>query len=140
MPKKFYLDTSIWRDYFEDRKDNMKPLGEFAFQFLKNCEKHNCLVLYSEFVVYELRRDYSNEKIVQVFSSFQEFLEIVEISNAQRLESRQLAEQKNDSHESDILHAILARDNNSILITRDFHFEALRDIVEIMVPEEVIFD
>ena len=74
MGEKFYLDTAIWRDYFEDRKDGIRPLGEFAFQFLKNCEKKGCKVLYSELVVYELKRDYSDEKIKMVFSSFQNLL------------------------------------------------------------------
>jgi predicted nucleic acid-binding protein len=138
--QKFYLDTAIWRDYFEDRKDGIRPLGEFAFQFLKNCDKKGCKVLYSGTVVHELKRDYSDEKIKQVFSSFEHFLEIVPISNEQYLEAKKLAKVKIESHESDILHSILARDNKAVLITRDFHFETLRDIVEIKAPEEVTFD
>lgn len=140
MEQKFYLDTAIWRDYFEDRKDGIRPLGEFAFQFLKNCEKKDCKVLYSETVVHELRKDYSDKRIKQVFSSFEHFLEIVPISNEQYLESKKLTRIKTESHESDILHAVLARDNKAVLITRDFHFETLRDIVEIKAPEEVTFD
>jgi len=140
MIRRFYLDTSIWRDYFEDRTDGIKPLGEFAFQFLKNCEKKGCRVLYSVVVVHELRKDYSYERIELVFSSFEHFLEIVPISNEQYLESKKLAKVKTASHESDILHAILARDNKAVLVTRDFHFETLRDIAEIKAPEEVTFD
>jgi len=94
MPRKFYVDTSVWRDYFEDRKD-------------------------------KLRKDYSDEKIKLVFSSFKHFLEIVPISNKQYLESKRLAKVKIESHELDILHAVLARDNKAVLITRDFHFETL---------------
>lgn len=115
-------------------------MGEFAFQFLKSCEKKGCTVFYSEAVVHELKRDYSDEKIKQVFSSFEHFLEIVPISNEQYLESKKLAKVKTESHESDILHAILARDSQAMIITRDFHFESLRDIVEIKAPEEVTFD
>ncbi len=133
------MDTAIWRDYFEDRKDGIRPLGEFAFQFLKNCEKEGCMVLYSETVVHELRRDYSDEKIKQVFSSFEHFLEIVPISNEQYSEAKELTAIKRDSHESDILHSILARDNKAVLVTRDFHFESLQDIVEVKAPEEVTF-
>lgn len=32
---KIYLDTCIYLDYLMDRKDNLRPLGEFAFQLLK---------------------------------------------------------------------------------------------------------
>ncbi len=140
MAKKFYLDTAIWRDYFEDRGDGIRPLGEFAFQFLKNCEKKGCKVLYSGVVVHELKRDYSDERIKQVFSSFERFLEIVPISNDQYLEAKKLSRIKTESHESDILHVILARDNKAVLVTRDFHFDTLRDIVEIRAPEEITFD
>ncbi len=140
MVQRFYLDTAIWRDYFEDRRDSIRPLGEFAFQFLKNCEKKGCIVLYSETVVHELKRDYSDERLKQVFSSFEHFLEIVPISNEQYLQAKKLAKVKTESHESDILHSILARDNKAVLITRDFHFEVLQDIVEIKAPEEVTFD
>jgi predicted nucleic acid-binding protein len=140
MAQRFYLDTAIWRDYFEDSKDGIRPLGEFAFQFLKNCEKNACTVFYSETVVHELKRDYSDEKIKQVFSSFKHFLEIVPISNEQYSEAKELAGIKTESHESDILHSILARDNKAVLVTRDFHFETLQDIVEIRAPEEVTFD
>src|SRR3989344_2372062 len=131
MGEKFYLDTAIWRDYFEDRKDGIRPLGEFAFQFLKNCEKKGCKVLYSELVVYELKRDYSDEKIKMVFSSFQNLLVKVNISHEQHLEAKELTKQKKDSHQSDILHAVLARDNKAVLVARDVHFECLRDLVEI---------
>ena len=140
MAQKFYLDTSIWRDYYENRKDGFRPLGEFAFQFLKNCEKNGCRILYSELVVHELKCDYSDEKINQVFSSFEHFLEFLPISNEQYLEAKKLAKEITASHTSDILHAILARDNNVILVARDKHFEPLRDIVEIQLPEEVTFD
>ena len=140
MLKKFYLDTAIWRDYFEDRGNGIRPLGEFAFQFLKNCDKKGCKVLYSGVVVHELKRDYSDERIKQVFSSFERFLEIVPISNDQYLEAKKLSRIKTESHESDILHVILARDNKAVLVTRDFHFDTLRDIVEIRAPEEITFD
>ncbi len=140
MRKNFYLDTSIWRDYFEDRKDDLRPLGEFAFQFLKNCEKNKWKVLYSELVVYELKKDYSSERIKEVFSSFQDFIIKVKYSDEQILESKILAKQIKESHEADILHAILARDNKAVLVSRDKHFDCLTDIVKIIKPEEIIFD
>ena len=138
-PKRFYLDTAIWRDYFEDRSDGVRPIGEFAFRFLKNCEMRCCMVLYSEVVVHELKRDYSDEKIMQVFSSFSHFIELVPVSAGQYSEAEKLARIKKESHTSDILHAVIARDSKAVLVTRDFHFETLRDIVDIKLPEEVIF-
>lgn len=30
--KKFYVDTSVWRDYFEDRSDGIRPFGGVRIQ------------------------------------------------------------------------------------------------------------
>ena len=140
MKRRFYLDTAIWRDYFEDRRDSLRPLGEFAFRFLKDCEKHDCEVLYSHLVVYELHSHYSPERVKQVFSSFSHYLKEVSISPDELSEARTLNRELKDTHTSDIVHAILARDNCAVLITRDRHFEALSDIVQVLTPEEVTFD
>ncbi|MFH1256970.1 MAG: PIN domain-containing protein [Candidatus Diapherotrites archaeon] len=140
MAKKFYLDTAIWRDYFEGRSDGLRPLGEFAFRFLKNCEMFGCRALYSELVVFELRKEYSAERIKDAFSFFSAFLECVSIYPKQYREAKLIAAKRRETHESDALHAILARDNNAVLVTRDRHFECLNDLIGVLAPEEVIFD
>ncbi len=137
--KRFYLDTSIWRDYFEDRSDGLKPLGEFAFQFLKNCEKYGYRVLYSDLVVQELRSDYSKEKLAAVFFPFKHFLEEVQISSEQVSEARRISSTVEGTHVKDVLHAILARDNEAVMITRDKHFDVLVQIVEVEKPEDIHF-
>ena len=139
MQQRFYLDTAIWRDYFEDRRDHLQPLGEFAFQFLKNCEKHNCEVLYSSLVRRELLSHYSEERVRQVFSSFLNMLREVKISPEQLDEAKSINRRVRDSHTADIIHTVLARDNGATLITRDKHFEALTDIAQVLKPEEVNF-
>lgn len=139
MARKFYLDTSIWRDYFEDRRDNIRPLGEFAFDFLKNCEKKKCIVLFSNLIISELEGYYSNEKINHVFSSFKKIIKKVSISDEQKLEAEKISLIIKESHLKDTLHAILAKDNNAVMITRDKHFDSL-SFVEVAKPEDVIFD
>jgi hypothetical protein len=139
MQKKFYLDTAIWRDYFEDRKDGIRPLGEFAFQFLKNCEKKGCTVLYSGLVVEELKSDYPKERVAEVFSSFKHFIVEVPISNEQISEARKVVSSVKGTHIKDVIHAILARDNCAVMITRDKHFDALAHFVEVAKPEDIHF-
>jgi len=139
MAKKFYLDTAIWRDYFEDRSDGLRPLGEFAFQFLKNCDEKGCKVLYSGLVVQELKSDYSKERITEVFSSFKHFLIKVSISNEQISEAHKILSAIEGAHLKDVAHAILARDNKAVMITRDRHFDALAGFVEVAKPEEIHF-
>lgn len=139
MAGKFYLDTSIWRDYFEDREDNLRPLGEFAFRFLKECGKKDCAVLYSDLVVAELESHYSKESVAEVFSSFKHFIVKVPISSAQIAEARKIVSSTVGTHLKDATHAILARDNGATIIARDRHFDALTDIVEVAKPEDVHF-
>ena len=35
MNKKYYIDSNIWRDYFENRSDRFRPLGDWALMFFK---------------------------------------------------------------------------------------------------------
>ena len=39
---------------------------------------------------------------------------------------------------ADVLHAIIARDNGAVMVTRDVHFEDFEDIVMIRKPEDLI--
>ena len=137
--KRFYLDTSIWRDYFEDRRDSLRPLGEFAFRFLKNCGNHRCEVLYSCLVVQELRSFYSEEAIKGIFLPFINFLKEVPISGKQISEAGKISFSVQGTHIKDALHAILARDNEAVMVTRDRHFDALADFVEVAKPEDIYF-
>ncbi len=61
----------------------------------------------------------------------------VEPSNAQAREARSIAKSRNVSF-ADALYAIIARDNNAIVVTRDAHFLLLTDIAEPRKPEELI--
>ncbi len=137
--RRFYVDTCIWRDFEEDRKDGIRPLGEFAFQFFKNCEKNDCKVLFSELVVQELKSDYSIEKVQEVFSSFMQILLKVSASHEQISEARAISKTIKETHLKDVLHAILARDNKAIMVTRDKHFDVLSSFVEIAKPEDIYF-
>ena len=61
----------------------------------------------------------------------------VNIGNTQWKEAHRLA-RAFSVPSGDALHAILARDNVSILITRDAHFQRLSDICTIKKPEELV--
>jgi predicted nucleic acid-binding protein len=63
--------------------------------------------------------------------------ERVDIGGRQVDEARRISRDRSVSR-GDALHAVLARDNNAIIITRDKHFEVLYDIVKSLKPEEAI--
>ena len=140
MQNRFYVDTCIWRDLFEERKGGLVPLGEFAFLFFKNCVKYKCIIVISSFVLFELKKAFSQNDINSSLEPFLDVIEFVDISY-NKIE-RLFLKQGNiiGVHNEDITHALIAKEFNCVLITRDKHFDSLVGIVSVLAPEEVDFD
>jgi len=136
--KKFYVDSCIWRDLIEDRKAGLQPLGEFAFQFFKKCVEKDCRVYYSKLVIDELLKHLEKEVVEDAFKEYEEILIFVEVTKEQVKEQYFLSSEKGVPL-GDARHAILARDNGCLLISRDKHFLGLEDLVESGRPEELEF-
>ncbi|MFA6888400.1 MAG: hypothetical protein WC254_02790 [Candidatus Woesearchaeota archaeon] len=133
----YYFDTCIWRDYYENRNDNFRPLGEWALALINKIQKEKNKILYSSIVVRKLKGKYDLKEINQIFSVANTFLIQVEYNYSQIQEAKITGSVRNTGF-SDALHVILARDNNAIMITRDEHFLEFIDIAEIKKPEELI--
>ena len=137
--KRFYVDTSVWRDYLEDRSDGLRPLGLFAFKFFHYCKKHRCKVLYSSHMLDEFGKAYSSERIQETMGLIdQDLLQQVIVTKDAIILAVDL--QKQGMHKEDALHAALAIVNNAILVSRDKHFKENPDLVDGKTPEEAILD
>lgn len=136
---KYYLDTCIWRDYFENREDNFRPLGEWALSLLKQIIQNKDIVFISDFSIQELKIKYSEQEINSILKIIQaqNLLINLQTNDFQIKEAAKLCKERNVAF-ADALHAVLSRDNNAILITRDVHFTELLDLVDIKKPEELI--
>jgi len=139
MPQKFYLDSSIWRDYYENRSDNFRPLGEWALKLINSIIENEDYIIYSDFIVKELKIKYSEKEIKDIFeiAGKRNLLLKADISESQAKEAAVLCKKKKVAF-GDALHAILARDNGAIMVARDKHFLELMDIAEIKKPEDLI--
>ncbi|MBW2990655.1 PIN domain-containing protein [Candidatus Woesearchaeota archaeon] len=139
MPKKYYLDTSIWRDYFEGRSNGLRPLGEWAWKLINLIIKDKNIFLYSDIVVQELKKYYPIENINKTFAvaRVEGLLEKVYINPSQEKEAYKLSKNRKVSFH-DALHAIIARDEKAVLVARDKHFLKLLDIIVPKKPEEII--
>ena len=140
MGETYYVDTSVWRDYYENRVAGVKPLGEFAFQFFRHCKENECIILYSELVLKELGVAYSAGKIKKIMEVVSDYKLLEKVENPierQNLEAKRLKKKLNVPF-ADAMHAVLARDNGAVLISRDRHFRELREVVAVKYPEEVI--
>ncbi|HII15923.1 MAG TPA: PIN domain-containing protein [Nanoarchaeota archaeon] len=137
MAERYYIDTAIWVDFHENRKDRFRPLGEWALKMFRGIAQTGGIVIYSDMVIDELLRRYPMHIIHKAFN-------IIPKSNFKKVyaNSEQSAEADRLSRErelpfADCFHAILARDNFAIMVSRDRHFEQLRDIADTKKPEEL---
>lgn len=135
---KFYVDTSVWRDYFEDRKDDLRPLGEFAFLFFKKVKEDKDLIFFSKLVLEELAIKYNIKEIKEMFDilSTDNSLLRVKVKKKHILKAKKLSN-KVGVHFGDCLHAVLAKENKAILVTRDKHFDMLKTFIEVRKPEDL---
>ena len=137
--ERYYIDTCIWRDYYEGRADRLRPLGEWALAFFNMVIEEKHIIVYSEFVVEELRGRYNQSQIKDIFRLIETegLLQKAEISVAEVKEAVRISKERKLVF-GDTLHAVVAKKEGCILVTRDYHFIELWDIVEIKKPEELI--
>lgn len=138
MAEKYLVDTSIWVDLYEDRKGyKNEPFGDFAFKLFCMIKAKEDKIVITDLTIRELEMNYSMPEIKGMMKPFEAILEKLVASQEQRDEAKKIALERN-LPKGDVLHAILARDNKYILITRDKHFKELIDISTYHKPEDII--
>lgn len=135
MAEKFYLDTSIWLDLYEKRGEN----GESAFKLIKKIIEEGKIIGYSNLNIEELKNlGYAESEIGNIFDIVKPAnMRKLYIHKDQILEASKISRMKNIPRK-DVLQAILSRDNDFQLISRDKHFERLKDITIVKLPEDFI--
>ena len=132
---RFYVDTSIWMDLCENRKGfRDEPLDRYAFLFFLHVLDNHTLIV-SDVLVQELGKYYSDPEIGAMLRPFN--IIRVRTSSKQGNAAEKLMRERGVPL-GDALHAVLARDMNAVLVTRDKHFALLIDVVESKKPEEII--
>ena len=138
MPKKYLIDTSIWIDLYDDRKGfNNEPLGDYALKLLAQIKTNEDIVTITDMLMTELELNYSIAEINGIFKPFEKTIMKIISTEEQRNEAIRIANERNIP-KGDAMHAIMARDNNLILISRDKHFKQLTDISRYFKPEDLI--
>lgn len=138
MAEKYYLDSCIWIDYFENRSDKFRPLGDWALRAIKKIISEGSVIIYSDLVEEELSAKISSDEAKQIMSIVpEENLLYVEASPEQIIDATEFSK-KFKIPAKDALHARIAMDNNAVLITRDKHFYDIAKKVKIKKPEDLI--
>ena len=130
----YYLDTSIWLDFHEKRGEN----GEHALKLIINIIALNEVILFSDLHIREFKNvGYSLDELSGILQLVKPLnLRRIHVNRNQIAEARRLAVHRNVPAK-DALHAVLARDNDAVMFSRDRHFARLRDVVETKRPEEL---
>ncbi len=139
MTERYYIDTSIWRDFYESRKDRFRPLGEWAFEMFRKIIREKGEILYTKLVIVELGEQFNADEINKILQIAKDSgaLRYVETSCEEAKEALMLSK-KLKIPKGDCLHAVVARDNCAVMVARDRHFDELRHIVEVKKPEELL--
>ncbi len=138
MTQKYYLDTSIWLDFFENRNEPNLPKGDWSHKLLDKITKSNDRVIYSDNNIYELNIiGYSTYELDQILQPLKPILIFVESTEKQISKAKDLSLKRNIP-KRDALHALIARDNKSILVTLDRHFQKIHDIIKSKRPQDLI--
>ncbi len=138
IKERYYADTSIWIDIYEDRKGyNDEPLGNYALKLLMFLLSKNKTIVISDILISEFEEFYSMDEIKGMIKPFEKVIEKVISSESQVAEARKISQERLIPF-GDTLHAILSRDLKLILIARDNHFRKLKDISKYYKPEDII--
>ncbi len=133
---RYYLDTSIWLDFFENRNEPHLAKGDFAAKFISLVIDRDEKIIYSDAVKDEIAKyGFTFWEVERLFERFSKILVYVESDNRQFKRAKDLAA-KRKVPIMDALHALIARDNKATVITRDRDFEKLKDIAGIRKPED----
>ena len=139
LSKRFYLDTAIWLDLFENRDEPNLPKGKWSSELISKIVKNDDIIIYSDNNIFELIVvGYFQYELEKMFKSLRPILLFVESTEKQIGLAKDLSFKRNVP-KRDALHALIARDNKAILVTFDKHFQMLLDITKPKRPQDLIW-
>ncbi len=135
---RYYFDTSIWIDLFQDRVEEGFPKGLRAQQLLTRILSRNYRIIVSQVIQKELFScGYSFEEVQKLFRPLKRIIQVQHCSREHLERARNIAKKRNVP-QKDVLHALLSKTARATLITRDNHFQKLLDITIPSTPEELL--
>ena len=114
---------------------------KFAIKFFIKIIKNKELIIFSNTLIWELKKDYKITEITNFLSLFfiNNNLKKINITKEEYSEAKELARERNLPF-VDCLNAVQAKNYNAVLITQDKHyFEKLSDITKAFKPQQVMY-
>ncbi len=134
MSELVYVDTNVWLDYIYDRKDNLRPLGAFAFELLRKAIQCQYTIIISDWTVVEIEKHKAENELHQALQWLKQANKLLWVHSTHTL--RQQARKSN--HWQDELHALLAiKARASFLATRNISDFSNRHTFQVVLPEQL---
>lgn len=143
MVNSYYVDSCVYLNLWQKEKSKFgRPLWKFAKNFFEKIEQKEYLIYYSGFLLKELSFILTENEFAQkrlMFEASPNFKKVKLTSNEYEL-ARKIESKNKDIGFYDILHMLLTRKTNSILITRDKELLKLAKKYRINAkkPEEIL--
>ncbi|MDP1696090.1 MAG: PIN domain-containing protein, partial [archaeon] len=93
-------------------------------------------IVITDLLIKELSSYYSVEKMNGMVKLFEKLIDGIIVKEDEYKEASEISKNRNIPL-GDVIHAIIARNHNLILIARDKHFLKLKDISPSLKPEEI---
>ena len=135
MPEKIYLDTTIYLDYFENRHDNIRPLGFFAYNLIRRCIEGKFKIVISDWVVEEFGKIGDVRKINDLIKTLKKHGSLLTV----KTNFKDLSKSRKYKNKPDVLHAILAiKAGADYFVTRNIRdFPDFQNSISIVLPENI---
>ncbi len=135
MAEKLYLDTNIYLDYFENRHDNIRPLGFFAYNLIRRCIEGEVKLIMSDWVIEEFGKIGDAYKINDLIRTLKKHGSLLMV----RTNSQDLSKSRKYKNKPDTLHAILAiKTCADYFVTRNIkNFPNFQNSINIVLPENI---
>ncbi|MBS3123830.1 PIN domain-containing protein [Candidatus Woesearchaeota archaeon] len=136
MSEKYLLDTQIWIDHYLKRE----PFAETALKLILKTIKEDSIIIFSNFNEKEMKDvGLSSDEINSLLSIIKpDHIKRVSVTKSQFEEAKRLARQR-DIPLGDTIHALLARDHEAQLVSRDEKdFRKLKDVAIMAEPKDLV--
>lgn len=136
MSTRIYVDANIYLDYFGERTDGIRPLGEFAFKIFTKTLECEFEIVVSNIVMNEINKHCRTSSRFDVL--FEELMKKQKIirTNATIEDEKQSKKYKECN---DMLHYLLAEKTGcKFIVTRNIqHFSDFPGLVKPKLPEQL---
>ena len=138
MPKLIYVDTNIYIDFFEDRIDNLRLLGEIARQLFDRALDCEFTLVVSSLVNEEIKDNGYKTQFIDFLADFKKYNKVIytELSEEDKRSANELKRFRKTPFK-DTCHLILAqRLHAEVLVTRNVKdYVNISDIIPVLLPE-----